>query len=381
MGGARRRKGQEETKECQCGMKKGIDSMSENQIITVPEERTLKTVAFEIRTLHAQAQQVVLGYAIEIGRRLTEAKGMVSHGEWGKWLEEEVSYSKSTANNFMRIFDAYGADQQSLFGPEAKSQTLGNLPYTKALRLLAIPEEEREEFVEANNVEDLSTRELDKLIKERDEAKQAREDAERREKETADLLEAAKAGQETLQADFAEERARLQKQEADARAAADHAQSELEAAREQLKQVQDAPKISEEELKVIREKAMTEASEKAKEQIAAEKAAAEEKLAAEKQKLETAAEEARKKLEAAEKAAADAKAQAEKASEEREKLEKKLALADADTVLFKASFEQMQETFNKCLGCLMKVETNSPETAEKLKKAVTAALDSMKERV
>lgn len=355
--------------------------MRDDQIITVPEERTLKTVAFEIRTLHAQAQQVVLGYAIEIGRRLTEAKGMVSHGEWGKWLEEEVSYSKSTANNFMRIFDAYGADQQSLFGPEAKSQTLGNLPYTKALRLLAIPEEEREEFVETNNVEELSVRDLDKLIRERDEEKKAREAAERREKETANLLEAAKAGQETLQANFAEERARLQKQEADARAAAEQAQSELEAAREQLKQAQDAPKISEEELKTIREQAMTEASEKAKKQIAAEKAAAEEKLAAEKQKLETAAEEARKKLEAAEKAAADAKAQAEKASEEREKLEKKLALADADTVLFKASFEQMQETFNKCLGCLMKVEANSPEVAEKLKKAVTAALDSMKERV
>ena len=355
--------------------------MSENTIITVPEERTLKTVAFEIRTLHAQAQQVVLGYAIEIGRRLTEAKGMVSHGEWGKWLEEEVSYSKSTANNFMRIFDAYGADQQSLFGPEAKSQTLGNLPYTKALRLLAIPEEEREEFVETNNVEDISTRELDRLIKERDEAKQAREEAERREKETADLLEAAQAGQETLQTSFAEERAQLQKKEADARATAEKAQAELNAAREQLKQAQAAPKVSEKEMKAIRDQAMSEASAKAKEQIAAEQAAAEEKLAAEKKKLEAAAEEAQRKLEVAEKAAADAKAQAEKATEEREKLEKKLALADADTVLFKASFEQMQETFNKCLGCLMKVEANSPDTAEKLKKAVMVALESMKERV
>ena len=348
--------------------------MSENTIITVPEERTLQTVAFEIRTLHAQAQQVVLGYAIEIGRRLTEAKTMMPHGEWGKWLEEEDSYSKSTANNFMRIFDAYGAEQQSLFGPEAKSQALGNLPYTKALRLLAIPEEDREEFIEANNVEDLSTRELDKLIRERDVERQAREDAERREKETAELLAAAKAGQETLQTGFAEERTRLQKQEADARTAAEQAQRELESVREQLKQAETAPKISAKELAEIRDKARAEAAKQAK-------ADAEEKFSAAEKKLEAAAEELKKKLEAAEKAAADAKAQAEQASEERAKLEKKLALADADTVLFKASFEQLQEAFNKCHGCLMKVEVNAPETAGKLKKAVMAALNSMKERV
>ena len=348
--------------------------MRDDQIITVPEERTLKTVAFEIRTLHAQAQQVVLGYAIEIGRRLTEAKGMVSHGEWGKWLEEEVSYSKSTANNFMRIFDAYGADQQSLFGSEAKSQTLGNLPYTKALRLLAIPEEEREEFVEANNVEELSVRDLDKLIKERDEEKKAREAAERREKETADLLEAARAGQETLQAGVAEERARLQKQEADAKAAAEKAQAELKAAQEQLKRAHAEPRLSEKELKDIRDEARAEVEEKVK-------ADAAEKFAAEKKRLESAAEQALERMEAAQKAAEAAKEQAEKAAEERAKLEKKLALADADTVLFKASFEQMQEAFNKCHGCLMKVEANSPETAEKLMKAVAAVLDSMKERV
>lgn len=340
--------------------------MSENQIITVPEERTLKTVAFEIRTLHAQAQQVVLGYAIEIGRRLTEAKGMVSHGEWGKWLEEEVSYSKSTANNFMRIFDAYGADQQSLFGPEAKSQTLGNLPYTKALRLLAIPEEEREEFVEANNVEELSVRDLDKLIRERDEERKAREAAERREKETAELLEAAKAGQETLQAELNNQNKELEQQLAAAKERALELESEArnwkataDTAKEKLAAFKKDPSFSKEVMDKVQQQAFEAAKKAAEEDVEKAKAAADQAVKAHK--------EAEQKIANLE--------------QERSALEKKLALADADTVLFKASFEQLQEAFNKCRGCLMKVEASNPETAEKLKKAVTSVLDSMKERV
>nr|WP_242876231.1 DUF3102 domain-containing protein [Desulfosporosinus hippei] len=33
----------------------------------------------------------------EIGRRMTEAKSMVNHREWGKRLENWVSYPQSTA--------------------------------------------------------------------------------------------------------------------------------------------------------------------------------------------------------------------------------------------------------------------------------------------
>ena len=126
-------------------------------------------LAIEIRNLQQQAQVVVLSYAIEIGRRLCEAKSVLDHGQWGPWLEEQVEFSQSTANNYMKIFERYGSEQLSLFG-DAKSQTLGNLPYTKALKLLAVPEEETEEFLETHDVEAMSTRELEKAIRERDEA-------------------------------------------------------------------------------------------------------------------------------------------------------------------------------------------------------------------
>ena len=133
--------------------------------------RTLEQVTQEIRYLDTQAKRLVLGHAIEIGRRLEEAKAMVPYGEWGNYISRELEYSQSTANNFMRIYNEYGAAQQSLFGPVAESQTFGKLSYSKALQLLAVPREEREAFAEAVDAEHLSTRELEQAIRERDEAR------------------------------------------------------------------------------------------------------------------------------------------------------------------------------------------------------------------
>lgn len=90
-------------------------------------QRDLGTVTTEIRTLHRQAQQMVLSYAIEIGRRLVEAKELVEYGGWGAYIKEELGYSQSTANNFMRLFEEYGKSQQSLFGGATESQTFGNI--------------------------------------------------------------------------------------------------------------------------------------------------------------------------------------------------------------------------------------------------------------
>lgn len=148
-----------------------------SDIVNVPmtAQRDIRTVTAEIRSLHRQAQCMVLGYAIEIGRKLKEAKTLLPYGQWGQWLREEVEFSQSTAQNFMKIFEEYGARQVSLFG-DAESQTLGNLPYTHALKLLSLPAEEREEFAREHHVEDLSSRELANLLRERD---QAREDAAR----------------------------------------------------------------------------------------------------------------------------------------------------------------------------------------------------------
>ena len=155
----------------------------------VKTERTVDTVTLEINTLHRQAQQMMLGYVIEIGKRLVEVKEMLPYGSWGTYLAERTPYSQSTANNFMKIFQEYGDENLSLFEKGTKSQTFGKLSYTQALALLALPANEREEFAQENNVEDMSSRQLQEAIRERNEA---REEADRL-KATDKELEEAKA--------------------------------------------------------------------------------------------------------------------------------------------------------------------------------------------
>lgn len=129
--------------------------------------RTPVQIALEINIIKDQTRKLLIYNSIEIGRRLVEAKEIVDHGEWGKWLENEVSYSKSTANNLMKIFKEYGADQINLIGDNLKSQTFGDLSYSQAVVLLGIAPEEREAFVKENNINEMSTRELKKVIAEK----------------------------------------------------------------------------------------------------------------------------------------------------------------------------------------------------------------------
>lgn len=306
--------------------------MSETINVPMAAQRDIKTVTTEIRTLHRQAQCMVLGYAIEIGRRLKEAKAMLDHGQWGPWLREEVDFSQSSANNFMRIFEEYGAQQVSLFG-DANSQALGNLPYTHALRLLALPAEERESFAEEHHAEELSTRELEKLIRERDEARRAEQDAQ----EKAAAAEEVAKGAEDARRDAlaaAERLKNAQAAEKDAKAAAKQAKAELKALREN-------PVIPAEVLEKLR------------------------------------AEEAEHAAETAQKETARRVAEAEKAAQESarraEQAERQLAAADPEVATFKAWFRAVQDDFARMQETHAQVTDQAK--ADKLRAAVRALLE------
>lgn len=129
--------------------------------------RTPETVGAEIRGLTAQAKQMTLWFGIEIGRRLCEVKEMIGHGEWLPYLKAQTEFSQSTASRFMTLYREYGAQQQTLFGAESNYPTLNNLSISNALRLLALPENERESFAEEHDVEHMSARELEELIQEK----------------------------------------------------------------------------------------------------------------------------------------------------------------------------------------------------------------------
>lgn len=159
--------------------------------------RTPGLIAAEINRIKEDTKRILIYNSIEIGRKLTEAKEMLPHGEWGKWLKTEVDYSKTTANNLMKIFQEYGSEQINLLGDNLKSQTFGNLNYSQATLLLGVPAEEREKFVEENNVEEMSARELKKAIEElkkteeeKEKALKAMEEAEQKAREESEARQA-----------------------------------------------------------------------------------------------------------------------------------------------------------------------------------------------
>ena len=130
-------------------------------------------IAVEINFFKEHIRKRTLINSIEIGRRLKEAKALLPHGEWGVWLEESVSYSQSTADRLMQLYDEYELKQPFPAGSpaaDAWAQALLNLGYSQALVLIGLPEEERLDFINDLDVDNMSVRELKKAVEQRKEA-------------------------------------------------------------------------------------------------------------------------------------------------------------------------------------------------------------------
>lgn len=318
--------------------------------------RDLDTITTEIRTITEQARCTMVTAAIEVGRRLVEAKAMVPRGEWGKYLEEKVEFSHSQANNMMRLYQEYGSSQESLFGGGVKKAVEG-LSVTSAIRLLALPEQERETFVEENRVEEMSTRELEAAIKEKNAALEARKQAEADRESLSESLKSAQESEKKALSAVAEAEKAKQDLEAkakaletklkDAKAAVRQAEAEAKAAKEN-------PDVPENVMEAIRAEAEAAVAEKAAQEAAARLAQAEkERVAAEER--------------------------AKEASAALEEARKQAALSSPDAAVFKVVFTQVQEDFNRLLGTLKKI--TDPEMTEKLTAAVEKLLETMGQRV
>lgn len=291
------------------------------------EKKSPEVLAAEIRALTAS----MLANIIEIGRRMCQAKEILPHGQFGEWVKTKTGYSQSTANNFMKLFQEYGAPQESLFGAEVNSQTFGNLPYSKALALLAVPAEEREDFVRDNHVEEMSTRELQQAIKERDELRrqldEEREAAEGAGLKIADLEE---------------------KLEASSRETARQKQI-VEQTKEELEALKAAPvevaiqAADPEEVQRAVEDALRKAREAHKAELDA--------VAKEAKKANEEREELQKRLKKALQKAKEATASANDgaAQLEVERLKKELAMADPVVAEFRGLFGQASELVAKLL--------------------------------
>ena len=324
------------------------------QAMDKPDEgRTIEAITKEILDAQQKGGEAVL----TIGRCLIEAKSMLPHGAWLPWLNEKVSYSDRTARRFMQTYREV-----------SNRPALANLGSTKAMSLIALPEEELSEFLKENNVVDMTTRQLEQAIKERDEARKAAEQA----KADASTAEQARA---KMVEDMALLNARLNgAREDQERALQATARLEQELAELKNRPVDVAVETVVDQEAVEQATAEIRAEMKEKLKVArSQRREAEDALAEIQAKLEKAKEQ-QKKAEAQAKEAQDALELAQSKLQDTERARKSEVVAfDEDMATFQVLLQQAQEQADKMRGILLKLRGRSNKTAAQgMEKAMRA---------
>lgn len=215
--------------------------MSELSTVNNQITRTVEVIASEIVGIKEAArktlQSIATSAAVEIGKRLKEAKALVPYGEWGEWLRANVDYSERTAQNLLKL-----AEESNRGSFEA----LMDLSYTQAVQLIGLPAAERSELLQENDVTGLSTRELQELVdKYKQEAAQKQQTIDNLLGEGSEFEKAKEAAEERAKDDrFFRERAELEAKEAMDKAAraekdARDAKKKAETAEKQIQRLED----------------------------------------------------------------------------------------------------------------------------------------------
>ena len=314
-------------------------------VLAPKEGRDIEVITQEILDAKRRGGEAIL----TIGRCLTEAKQTLPHGEWLPWLTEQVEFSPRTAQNFMRLAREW-----------SNTQALADLGAAKALTLLALPTEEREAFISENHVVDgeektvidMTSRELERAIRERKEAQEAAAKAQ-------DDASAAEQARAKMEEDMKLLNARLS------------------GAQEDREQAAQAVARLEAQLAELKKKPVEVAVETVVDPEAIEKARAE--AVAEMQGKLDKAREAKKRAEDKQKIAEEALEQARLQLEEQAREEKKAALgADKDLAQFEVLFDQTKETVNRMHGILLKVRSRDEDAAGRLSKALAALAEAVR---
>ena len=304
-----------------------------------PAARDIETITGEILDAKRAGGEAIL----TIGQRLSEAKAMLDHGEWLPWLTERVEFSERSAQNFMRLAREW-----------SNPQTLADLGASKALTLLALPEEERDEFIssvhmvdgEEKTAAEMSARELAQAIRDRDAAR----------------LDAEKAAAEQRTAELARDEIARQMQMVNESLA--ESSRQLEQTRKELEELRARPVEV-----AVEQVADPETVKKARDEARAEMQAKLDKAKAARDK----AEKQRKEL-AEELAAATAKLAALAKEEKKAEIS-----SDKDLAAFEILFGQAQDVINKLHGLMLKLRSREdPSSAEGVRRALLALADKVK---
>lgn len=310
-------------------------------------ERTPEVIRTEIKTIESQVCTFAIEGAIKIGRRLTELKDVIGHGNWLEWCENNLGYKERQVQRFIKISTNYGNENSPFSNPSI----LSDLSISKAYSLLAVPEDEVEEFTEQHDIGSMKVSELEAEIK----SWKAKNES------LTTELDKSKAQNEELQKVVEESEIRHQ---------------ELIKDLEELKESETSPEeIEKLKAELAKEQAKVQ---KAKDDLAKEKAKTQDKIekaVGEKaEELQKAVEEKNnieiQRLERQKKLAED------KVAELTKRLEQS---ASEDIVMFKMKADELQLTFRDIKEVIHNVKRQDPEQAEKMKCAMKQVLDKFEE--
>lgn len=323
--------------------------MSENSLMTIAdftisEMSPVAASAIEMHNNIISSMQTAASAMVTLCENLkrmrdTQSYKAIGFEKFEEYTERACGIKKRQAYNYIQTYERLGS---------TVLQSNAQLGITKLQLLTEVTAVDRADFIESNDLENISVSEMKELV-----AKT------KQQAEQIDLLQSsAKADYDTIN--------RLQSENEELRnrptevAVQQPSESEIEAAAaERTKELEEKHAAELKELEKLQKAKIKEAKEKALKKATAEKDKAVNEARA-KAKAE-AEQEYKDKLAAltAQKAEAEEKARSMAA-----RLDKN---ADADLVKASTYFTEAQESFNKFIGAVLKINGSEPEKAEKLK--------------
>lgn len=328
-------------------------------------ERTPEIIAVEIRTIEENVYRTAIQGAVEIGARLKEIKEALPHGEWYDFVRKNLGYSERQAQNFMKISTEYGDENSPYFAAISKTHTCADLSISKALRLLQVPENDVENFVEKVDISSTTVKELEAEIKRLKEEKDAGEKSIRKLEKTVETERQARE----------EAYKNAEQFEAEHKNAAEMLKEAEEKVNRLAEEVEGFKQADEAKYEEAKEAGRQEAEEKMKEQLEKQE---NDKLVAIHEAEDAAREEEREK---AAKEFEEQKRQLEnEKAEAMQRAEKAEAKADASAnealIRFKVIVDDLQDLISKANEALSKIEEEDAEKAEKLRAALRQVIES-----
>ena len=97
---------------------------------------------------------------LQLGRVFIQAKELVQHGQWEKWVRDNSGMSERQAQTLMQAYRRFG-----------ERPAFQGLEKSKLFKMLALPDGTEEQFVQEHDVAAMSSREIEAAVR------RAREDA------------------------------------------------------------------------------------------------------------------------------------------------------------------------------------------------------------